>query len=164
MYLAVKSKCKFNVQIYFALKLTCVLRGSPLRSQCINGLGFPAATQLQRSSELISTSESLITWSHSGWATHTDSYNYWPLLYELHFLYKELLLYIPWGWGCVVECGEGGWVPQYKAGGLLTSKEAKKDWDLWVNLCFNCDCLWLYYFKIITQQGQATGKFTKVVC
>lgn len=91
MYLGVKSNGEFNVQIYFALYLTCVLRGSPLRSQRINGLGFPAATQLQCSSELISTSESLITWSHSGWATHTDPCNYSPLLYELHCVYKDLL-------------------------------------------------------------------------
>lgn len=45
---------------------TCVLIGCPLRSQRTDGLGLPAATQLQSSSELISTSESLITCSHWG--------------------------------------------------------------------------------------------------
>lgn len=49
-----------------ALWITCVLSGSPLRSQRMVGRGFPAATQLQCRSELISTSESLITCSHSG--------------------------------------------------------------------------------------------------
>lgn len=45
---------------------TCEPTGCPLRSQRMEGLGLPAAMQLQSSSELISTSESLITCSHCG--------------------------------------------------------------------------------------------------
>lgn len=46
--------------------VTCVVSGCPLRSQRMVGLGLPAAMQLQCCSELISTSESLITCNHSG--------------------------------------------------------------------------------------------------
>ncbi len=52
--------------------VTCVLSGCPLRSQRTEGRGLPAATQLHCSSELISTSESLITCSHSGWAASLE--------------------------------------------------------------------------------------------
>lgn len=62
----VERLCNKDLQPIHLRHPTCVPIGFPLRSQRTEGLGLPVAMQLQSSSELISTSESLITCSHCG--------------------------------------------------------------------------------------------------